>query len=236
MRISKKALAKVICKALLHAGELTIAYSLGSAVTAMSYEKKLKALQKQLINLADEMKSSMKKEHDVSDSDKEEAKNPVQNESPKNQTNMHTAHSIIQDNQYDIIQDESNERVNPMLELEPDDSDYFSLPEDLICSPEEFAVDYLPPPGLKGVGSPPYIIGLDQLGEVVGFKNVEYVFYNDHILTDEMGDVIPASEIDSKIGPEALEALEAEDEVIVRNEHNHLDIVIVKSVDSYMDS
>ena len=77
----------------------------------------------------------------------------------------------------------------------------------------------------------PYVITPEQFGEYIEYGTKTLTYYADNVLTDEIDNPITSEEMETMIGPDALDHFgEYEDDsVYIRDEMNEMDYEILKS-------
>lgn len=84
-------------------------------------------------------------------------------------------------------------------------------------------------PGIEVIA--PYVITPEQFGEYSEYGTKTLTYYADNVLTDEIDNPITSEEMETMIGPDALDHFgEYEDDsVYVRDENNEIDYEILRS-------
>ena len=84
-------------------------------------------------------------------------------------------------------------------------------------------------PGVEVIA--PYVITPEQFGEYSEYGTKTLTYYSDNVLTDEIDNPITSEEMETMIGPDALDHFgEYEDDsVYIRDEMNEMDYEILKS-------
>lgn len=83
----------------------------------------------------------------------------------------------------------------------------------------------------------PYVITPEQFGEYSEYGTKTLTYYSDNVLTDEIDNPITSEEMETMIGPDALDHFgEYEDDsVYIRDEMNEMDYEILKSEKTFSE-
>lgn len=83
----------------------------------------------------------------------------------------------------------------------------------------------------------PYVITPEQFGEYSEYGTKTLTYYTDNVLTDEIDNPITSEEMETMIGPDALDHFgEYEDDsVYIRDEMNEMDYEILKSEKTFSE-
>lgn len=83
----------------------------------------------------------------------------------------------------------------------------------------------------------PYVITPEQFGEYNEYGTKTLIYYADNVLTDEIDNPITSEEMETMIGPDALDHFgEYEDDsVYIRDEMNEMDYEILKSEKTFSE-
>ena len=90
-------------------------------------------------------------------------------------------------------------------------------------------------PGVEVIA--PYVITPEQFGEYSEYGTKTLTYYADNVLTDEIDNPITSEEMETMIGPDALDHFgEYEDDsVYIRDEMNEMDYEILKSEKTFSE-
>lgn len=181
--------------------------AIGSVVTWKLIEKKYKDLADEEIESVIETFKNRKPRIT-----KDEVKETVEKVINKRKESKETVEDIVTAEGYSIENEEE--------ETEEDDESNYTVDVD---------------PGVEVIV--PYVITPEQFGEYSEYGTKTLTYYADNVLTDEIDNPITSEEMETMIGPDALDHFgEYEDDsVYIRDEMNEMDYEILKSEKTFSE-